>query len=138
MGFKAKKKLYLLRFAADHDLAGLEVTMSSVSMGALLSLQEMSTRQDEIVRDKTQFREMIEVFAGAMIGWNLEDDFDRPIPITVDGVLTQDTDFIMSIIVEWTKAISGVSRPLGDGSTSGGQSPEASLPMEPRSPSPPS
>lgn len=136
MGFKAKKKLYLLRFAEDTDMAGLEVTMSSVSMGALLDLQEMSTRADEVAKDKTEFRKVIEVFAGAMIGWNLLDDFDEPVPVTVDGVLTQDPDFIMSVITAWTKAIAGVADPLGAGSTSGAQSRAALPPMEPISPNP--
>ena len=138
MGFKARKKLYRLTFADDTDLFGLEVVMSSVSMGTLLTLQEMSDRADEVAKDKTQFRDVIEIFAGAMLSWNLEDDFDEPVPVTVDGILTQDPDFIMAIITAWTKAIAGVADPLGDSSTSGAPSPEASLPMEPISPSPPS
>lgn len=136
MGFKAKKKLYLLKFADGHDLEGLEVTMSSVSMGTLLKLQQMGDRADEVAKDMAQFHELVEVFAGAMIGWNLEDDFDQPVPITVDGILGQDVDFIMAIILEWTKAISGVPDPLDAGSTSGPGSLEASLPMAPLSPSP--
>lgn len=138
MRFKAKKKLYKLVFAQDTDMAGLEVTMSSVSMGALLRLQEMAGRADEIAKDMAQFREIVAVFAGAMLGWNLDDDFDHPVPVTVDGILTQDPDFIMAIIGEWIKAISAVPDPLGVGSTSGGPSPAVSLPMEPVSPSLPS
>lgn len=136
MGFKAKKKLYRLTFTDDTDMAGLEVTMSSVSMGTLLDLQEMSTRADEVAGDKAEFRKVIEVFVGAMLSWNLEDDDDQPVPVSVDGVLTQDPDFMMGIITAWTKAISGVADPLGAGSTSGAPSPEGSIPMEPVSPSP--
>lgn len=134
MGFKAKKKLYQLRFADGHDLEGLEVTMSSVSMGTLLKLQEVGDRADEVAKDMSQFRGIVEIFAKAMIGWNLEDDFDRPIPVTVDAILDQDPDFIMAIILEWTKAISGVPDPLDAGSTSGERSLEAQLPMAPLSP----
>lgn len=136
--FKAKKKLYRIAFADDTDLAGLEVTMTSVSMGKLLHLQEMSDRADEVARDGAQFREVVEVLAGAMLSWNLDDDFDQPVPVTVDGILTQDPDFIMAIITAWTKAISGVAAPLGEGSTSGGPSPAPSVPMEPVSPNLPS
>ncbi len=136
MSFKAKKKLYLLRFTEDTDMDGLEVTMSSVSMGVLLQLEEMSTRADEVVKDMSQFRTAIEIFAGAMLAWNLVDDFEVPVPVTVDGVLMQDPDFIMGIITAWTKAISGVADPLDGRSTSGEQSPAASIPMEPVSRSP--
>lgn len=133
MGYKAKKKLYRLKFAAGHDLEGLEVTMASVSMGTLLELQEMGNRADEVAKDMNQFRGLVDTFAGSMIGWNLEDDFDQPVPTTAEGILAQDPDFIMAIILEWTKAISGVPDPLAAGSTSGGQSLEASLPMAPLS-----
>lgn len=136
MGFKAKKKLYKLTFADDTELDGLEVVMTSVSMGTLLDLQEMSDRAEQIARDKQQFRKVVDVFAGAMLSWNLEDDFDQPVPVTVDGILTQDPDFIMAIITAWTKAISGVSAPLDAGSSSGGPSPAALPPMEPVSPNP--
>lgn len=138
MGFKAKKKLYRLTWAPDTDLSGLEVVMTSVSMGTLLRLTEMSERADEIVKDRASFREVVEIFAGAMLSWNLEDDFDQPIPVTVDGVMTQDPDLIMSIITQWTKAIAGVPDPLGGGSTSGVPSPAGPPPMEAVSPSLPS
>ncbi len=137
MGFKAKRKLYLLKFT-DEDYDGLEVVMSSVSMGTLMLLQEMSGREKEVAEDMSQFRKVVEVFVGAMLSWNLEDDFDLPVPVTVDGVLAQDPDFIMRIITEWTKAISGVADPLDARSTSGSPSPAASIPMEPVSPSLPS
>jgi hypothetical protein len=138
MGFKAKKKLYRLTFADDTDMAGLQVTMTSVSMGTLLWLQEMSENGAEVAQDAAAFRKVVEVFVGAMLSWNLEDDDDTPVPVTVDGVLAQDPDFMMSIIAAWTKAISGVTDPLDARSTSGQRSLEASIPMETLSPSPPS
>lgn len=129
MGFKVKKKLYKLTFAQDTDLSGLEVTMTSVSMGKLLRIQELSDSPD-VTANMAAFHEMIEIFTGAMLSWNLEDDFDQPVPVTPEGVLTQDPDVLMVIIGQWVKAISGVADPLGAGSTSGAPSPEASLPME--------
>ncbi len=136
MGFKAPKKLYRLTFADDTDLAGLEVTMSSVPMGSLLEIQQLTGSAEDVAQDMTGFHRMIEIFTGAMLSWNLEDDFDQPVPTTPDGVLTLDPDVIMVIIAAWTKAISGVSDPLDAGSTSGPTSLEASLPMEPLSPNP--
>lgn len=138
MGFKAKKKLYRLVFDETTDLSGLQVTMTSVSMGTLLRLQEMSARGEEVVKDDVSFRDVVEVFVGAMLSWNLVDDDERPVPVTVDGVLDQDPDFIMEVVTAWTKAISGVPDPLDGRSTSGPAFPEASIPMETLSPSPPS
>lgn len=136
MGFKAKKKLYRLTFAEDTDMAGLDVVASSVPLGTLLRLQEMADRGEEIAKDKAAFREVVEILAGAMLSWNLEDDFDQPVPVTVEGILAQDVDFVIAVIRAWTKAISGVADPLGAGSTSGAQFPEASIPMEPVSKNP--
>jgi hypothetical protein len=133
MGYKVKKKLYKLIFA-DEDMAGLEVVMTSVPMGDLLALQQIDPKV--AATDPAQFRTLMEIFAGAMLSWNLEDADDQPIPITADDILAQDIDFIMAIISAWTSAISGVSAPLDGGSTSGGNSLEASMPMEPSSPNP--
>jgi hypothetical protein len=138
MGFKAKKKLYRLTFADDTDMAGLEITMASVSMATLLRMQDLSDRGPELANDMTAFHESVSIFTGAMLSWNLEDDEDRPVPVTVEAVLDQDPEFILAIIAAWTKAISGVPDPLDAGSTSGAPSPAALPPMEPVSPSLPS
>ncbi len=77
-----------------------------------------------------EFRELLEIFAGAMLEWNLEDDNDVAVPITVDAIMKQDIDFIFAIIKAWGDAVGGVSGPLADGSTSGAKSLEASMGME--------
>lgn len=132
MGFKAKKKLYKLIFA-DEDMAGLEVTMTSVPMGDLMKLQQLDPKR--AARDPDEFAELLGIFAGAMLEWNLEDDADQPVPITVDAFLKQDIDFIFAIIDAWSTAVAGVSAPLDDGSTSGATALEASMPMDVSSPS---
>ncbi len=127
MGYKAKKKLYKLIFA-DEDMDGLVVVMTSVPMGDLLSLQQLDPVR--AARDASEFRELLEIFAGAMLEWNLEDDNDVAVPITVDAIMKQDIDFIFAIIKAWGDAVGGVSGPLADGSTSGAKSLEASMGME--------
>jgi hypothetical protein len=133
MGFKAKKKLYRLIFT-DEDMDGLEVTMTSVPMGDLLKLQQLDPKR--AASDPEEFRELLQIFAGAMLDWNLEDDADQPVPITVDAFLKQDIDFIFEIITQWSTAVSGVSAPLDGGSTSGANALEASMPMDTLSPNP--
>ncbi len=134
-GFKVKKKLYLVKFADDTDLAGFEITMASVPTATLLELEDMTGDAEQTKKDTGSFRRICEIFAGALIGWNLEDDDDQPVPANFDGVGTLDPDVVMTIIMRWTQAISGVSETLGKDSTSGPQYPEASLPMAPLSPS---
>jgi hypothetical protein len=141
MGFKRKNKAYRLKFV-DSDLDGLEVVMRSVSTGRILEIQEMATAAksaiavakggtgDDSSVDPAMIRKMVEMVAGAMISWNLEDDDDVPVPITVEGLLDQEIDFLMQIIEAWTEAIAGVAAPLEPGSTSGVNALEASLPME--------
>lgn len=131
MGFKVKKKLYLVKFAADTDLAGFEITMASVPTATLLELEDMTGDAEKTKKDNGSFRRICEIFAGALIGWNLEDDQDQPVPANFDGIGTLDPDVVMAIIMRWTEAISGVSEALGKDSTSGSPSPEASIPMVP-------
>ncbi|TMC47631.1 MAG: hypothetical protein E6J20_19380 [Chloroflexi bacterium] len=138
MGYKAKKKLYKLTFAEDTDMDGLEVTMTSISTGQMLRLQQLSGMGAAATKDPKIFGEMIGIFAGAIKSWNLEDDDDTPVPATVDGAMAQDPDFIMVIISSWCLAIVGVSGPLDGPSTSGANALEASMPMDALSSSPPS
>lgn len=137
MGFKAKKKLYLLKFQ-DPSYEGLEVTATTVSMETMLWVQSLGARVNDIAKDPAGFRQVVDVLVGAILSWNLEDDEDRPIPVSSAALLAQDPDFVSDIMVAWTAAITGVSGPLGEGSISGPQPPGLSLPMEPLSPNPPS
>lgn len=138
MGFKPPRKLYKLKFA-DEEMNGLEVTMRSVSMGKILELQELSVTVGDDPQAKevaAQFRTMMTIFADALVEWNVEDDDEQAVPADFGGVLTQDPGFVMAVIQAWIQAISGVDAPLPAGSNSGATFPEASLPMEPLSPSP--
>jgi hypothetical protein len=129
VGFKPPKKLYKLTFA-DEDMAGLVVTMHSIPVGSLLRLQELSDQGADQAKVTGTFREMMDMFAGALVEWNLVDEQDQILPTTLESVLGLDTDFLMTVITSWTQAISGVSAPLDAGSTSGTPFPEGSIPME--------
>ena len=74
-------------------------------------------------------------FAGALVSWNLEDEDGEPIPADLAGVLSNDFDLNLELIGAWLDAASGAATPLGRPSTSGSPSLEASLPMDPLSPS---
>ena len=127
MGYRRQRKVYKLVFA-DPDMDGLVVRVRSVSVGTFFALAK-ADQQDAI-------EGLLDVFADALVDWNLEDDEGEPVPASLDGVRSQDVDFLMPIMRAWVDAIRQVPGPLGNGSSGGGRSLEASLPMEVRSPSP--
>ncbi len=128
MGFTPKRKQYLLKFK-DSDMEGLEVLMTSVSMGDLLALQSA----DATKTSPADMARLLGILERAMISWNVEID-GVPVPATAQGFESMDMAFVMDIIMAWTEAISGVSPPLPGNSLSGETSQEVSLPMAPLSP----
>lgn len=134
MGYKASKK-YQLKFDESTGHEGMEVTMRSISTAQLLRIQKLGTGFTAAKLDPEAFEELVGILVASLVDWNLEDDDDQPVPTTVEGALSQDPDVILTIISAWTTAVGGVSAPLGGSSTSGSESLEASLQMEPLSPS---
>lgn len=128
-GFKPPKNLYLLKF--EHpSYEGLKITATSVSMETMLWVQSLGSRVAEVANNPDGFRKIVDVLIGAILSWNLEDDDDRPIEVSAAALLAQSPVFVADIMVAWTAAITGVSGPLGEGSISGPQFPEGSIPME--------
>jgi hypothetical protein len=130
-GYKPQRKLYRLKFA-DEAFEGLEVTMTSASIGTLMEIQalEVDAKDKENPGGVDSFIKMVSIFSKSIVQWNLLDQDDNPLPKTVEGIKTLDTDFVMTIIGAWIEAISAVSDPLGKNSPSGEKSLELSLPME--------
>lgn len=137
MGYK-RKKIFLLRFA-DGDLEGLEVRVRSISIERFLELApllDMTMSGGLTPEDITGIRETLAAFADVLVSWNLEEEDGTPVPCTVEGLMDQDLRFVLGLMTAWAEEIAGVAAPLERPSPSGEPSPEASLPMEPLSPSP--
>lgn len=128
MGFK-RDRVYLLKFE-DPDLNGLEVRARSVPLKKFLDLISLS----EVDTGKASTRESVEnairMFADVLISWNVEDADGNPVPATLDGLYSQDFEFVVQIIKAWQDSISGVSDPLARRSSGGERSLEESIPME--------
>src|SRR5258706_50838 len=77
-------------------------------------------------------------FAKSLRAWNLDDDDGEPVPETLDGVRSQDLDFILEITMAWMDAIASVDPTLPQPANGSGTFPAESIPMEPLSPSLPS
>lgn len=134
-GYRRAHKVYKLVFA-DPDMDGLVVRVRSIRIGELRELITLAQLDLDHVSaaDADKVGRMFEVFADALISWNVEDDQGEPVPATLAGVSTQDGDFILLIVREWLNIFT-VAGPLGNGSSPGGRSLEESLAMEPLSPS---
>ena len=138
MGFKPSRKHYKLIFE-DPDMAGLEVVATGMNMKMFMDSAAMTTKTAaELANSKEDIDNTFSAFAECLVSWNLEDDNDNPVPATREGLYSQDFDFIMGVIAAWGKAVASVSAPLPNASSSGSQSLEEELTMEPLSPNPPS
>lgn len=131
MGYRRQTKTFRLTWPEGEELAGLEVTMAGLSTGEFLTLSDLA---DGAVPETDDGRQLMEMFATNLKGWNLEDDDGAPIPATFEGVMSNEFTFNTEVIVAWMEAVGGaLSGPLGQPSSSGSPSLEASLPMEPLS-----
>jgi hypothetical protein len=135
MGFEAPQKAYRLNFA-ETGLAGLEVTAGSLPLGEFLKVSELAAAKDDPQGAANSAKQLFETFAGSLLSWNLTRD-GEPVPATYDGILGQDLDFMMKIVLAWVSAMADVDTPLPNGSSGGAASAlEHSIPMAPLSSSP--
>jgi hypothetical protein len=118
VGYKPKRTVYKLDFS-DTEYAGLEVAVRAGSIGQLLALQELAG-QEEMTADEA--RQMFAGFAALLVSWNVEDDDDKPVPVTYEGVASQEPDFIKVIITAFYANVAGAPPPLPGASGSGGTS----------------
>lgn len=136
-GFKPQRKTYKLDFSGT-DLDGLEVIVGSVPIGTLLELQETYEKlgsQNGTAESGKVLRELFAIFTRALKSWNLLDEDDQPVPVSLDGALSQDADLVLAVIKAWGAAMGSVPAPLAGGSRSGEPALEASLQMDVLSPS---
>lgn len=140
MGY-TRNRVYKLVFD-DPSMEGLEVRARSVKLKQMLKMMHL-TGKDQ--RNTGQVEEMLDIFASALVSWNLEDEMldesgeptsvKLPVPANREGLESQDFDFVFEIILAWMEAVMSVTGPLGKKLSSGAQSLEASIPMETLSPS---
>ena len=116
MGYEPPSTGLKLDFS-DTPYAGLEVTMGAVSLGQMLELEEAAGGT----------REMITRFADCVESWNVTNK-GEPVPADLAGVLSQDPNFILAIVLGWQRNVATAPPPLPDASDSGGTSAEEPMP----------
>lgn len=128
MGYRRVPTIYTLDAVPEEE--GLIVRMASIRLGKLRKLLALTA--DETA-DDAAIEEILTLFQGALISWNLEDfETGEPVPTTREAVDDQEIELIMRVVGSWLDAMTGSDGPgdLGKGSTSGGQFPGRPLTME--------
>lgn len=136
MGFEAKRKTYKLLFEDSEEMEGLEVVIRSTSMGNILrmaALDEMNPLK-LTKEDLAKLEEIFAIVSQSMVSWNLTLE-SVPVATTVEALLDQEPEFVMTIIKAWTRALTQAAGPLEQPSQDGVPSLVASIPMESLSPS---
>jgi hypothetical protein len=132
--FKRNPKTFKLTFETDDQLNGLVVQIRSVPVEEFLKLTDLAATPMDDPESAKSAREIIRVLAGQLAEWNLDDEFDDPVPATYEGLVKQELDFVMKIFSSWIQAMSGVGSPLPTASNGGETSLELSIPMDVSSP----
>ncbi len=141
MGYKPGRKVYFIKFDEDHPLHGLELRVKSIPMHRFVELSALA----DAAKDGTsvsgedaneQIDTLYAFFLDALVSWNVEDDDDNPVAMTVEALKEHlDFEFVVQVILAWMTEIASVAAPFGAGSNSGATSPAPPLPMETLSPS---
>ena len=127
----------IIEFEDGHDYAGLQVTLRSASTGLML---EMAGLADELGGGEADgdlapekagaIRSLFGLLAGCVVGWNVDDDDDKPVTPDLDGLRSQDPVMIMAVFTAWFQRVTLVAPPLPQGSESGPAAREESLGLE--------
>lgn len=127
-GYRKKATIFKLIFD-DPELNGLEVKCKSVSMGKLMEFVKLMEKKETNTLD--EFEEICKMFSKVLVNWNLEDENGNSVPASYEGLMDQEPDFSMMLVLTWIDVMTNVSGPLVGNSLSGNKSLEASIPMEP-------
>ena len=91
MGYR--RKIYDLRWPEGHDLHGLEVSLTGLSIGTLAQVETLGgtlTGNGTVDEKLAAADALFKVMATCLAGWNLEDHQGNPVPATHEGIAGQD------------------------------------------------
>lgn len=120
MGYRKEQRVLHLVFAEPSAYAGLEVRIRSLSIGEFHAFLELAEPTST-----APLGEQERVMAERLVAWNVEQPDDaggwRPVPATLDGLLTRDPDEVRAIKRAWIDAMTTIpdGDPLALSSTSG-------------------
>lgn len=122
-----RKKINVITIDLNDKYEGLVVRMKSPSLGKLRRLMSTINR-DEL--DATLIDGVIDLVAGHLLSWTLEDETGAEIQPTVDEVADLDLVMLLDISNAWVGNVTNVDSDLGKDSQSGEQFPGQPVTME--------
>jgi hypothetical protein len=149
VAYKRKPKVFRVSFEDPHPLAGLTVVTKGLSvrefaafglrLGDVAQIEQAGSDAEKLAELNDLLEaidEVREMFADALISWDVLNEDGSEVPATLEGVQSLDDSEFFGIVNEWLAAIGGPDPELGKGSGLGGTIPALSDLMEPLSPSP--
>ncbi len=138
MGFNVQLDTFPLAWVEEvKDEYGNAVERPITGLEGLIVIGKMVSIGDYFASIDRDGQEMIEWFMeNALESWNVE-LAGRPVPMTVEGMLSLPRWLVSLIIRRWQRGIATVDGPLGRTSSVGATSQGLNLPMKVLSPNPP-
>lgn len=132
-----RRRTYLLRFDEGTGFEGLEVRMRGMSVDTMTTLASLADLKTDApsAADLERLEPFWDAIGAGLIGWNVLDEDDQPVPATREAVRGEDLAMLFAITDAWMTAVAGVPAPLGGTSSDGQRSRLASMPMDRLSPS---
>jgi hypothetical protein len=132
--FEAPRTVYKLEFEGE-EFGGLVVRVRALTFAELRDNRDLlySGWETDQGLDRDRWEANVDalhqLFADHLVDWNLSDG-GEPVPATLDGLRSQEGQFIGRLVGAWRSNTIGVSVPLEQPSADGEQSVELSIPME--------
>jgi hypothetical protein len=129
MGYKRK----VLKLVFE-DKPGLEIYVHSVNVRRALNLMRLTDKMaggevTDLAEAEKVTGELFGAFADRLVSWTLEDDDDKPIPVSLEALLEWDFDDAMLWVMTWMQQATSVTVPTATPANGTGSSLEASIPM---------
>lgn len=106
-GYKRERRIFVLEFA-DPQYEGLVVKVRSIPIREWKHLLTLDSESDDPQIRLTSINQMMYAFSEALVFWNMEDDEGNPLPTTLEYLESEDSDFVMSLIMQWMAAVAKV------------------------------
>ena len=124
MGYRRESRTIRLVFD-DPEMEGLEVLTRSVPLGTFMRMVDVAGLSGAKATPESM-AEVNALFADfaehALISWNIEVGDGTPVPPTLDGMKTQETTFMLDVVMTWLGAVGAATGPLVSSSSSGSTS----------------
>ncbi|MFB4273027.1 hypothetical protein [Nonomuraea sp. GTA35] len=135
-----RPRTLLLRWE-DGEFAGLEIRARRASLETFFRFAPILDGGIDVSNPKgrEEFLGLALEFGTYLVSWNVQEEDGHgnktPVPCTPEEFVASDPRFFREVLDQWAEAIAGVPVPLDSRSPGGEPFPEASLPVEPLSPS---